>query len=93
LTDRVYTVGNRQSYDQGLKEHGRKFTKTGRYPGYPGGFAVNTQRDGKRLIVEQGKTGEWAVYELEASWKEDTVPSKSGWWHALIRDAVILRKV
>ena len=90
----VFTVGNEKNYDRGIAEHGITFVKTGRSPGYPGGFAVHTPQDAERLIDEQGKRGEWAVYALAAFWHKDTAPSPDGgWWRALINDAQILRKI
>lgn len=97
----VYTVGNEKNYDYGIKKYGDEFKKLGKTPGcditgglpYAGGFACQTPEDARRLLEEQGRVGEWAVYELAADWEKDTVPSKNGWWHALIRDAVIVKKV
>lgn len=89
----VYTVGNTHIYDDGIANLGRDFCKLGPREGYPGGFAVNSVDDGLRLIIEMGKETEWSVYELDADWEQDTLPSKNGWWHALQRDAVILKKV
>lgn len=89
----IYTVGNEQNYDLGLSKLGREFKKLGSLPGwYPGGFVVRTIEDGIRLVREQG-TSDWAVYEVDADWINDTKPSARGWWHALQRDAVIVRKV
>lgn len=89
----VFTVGNEKNYDRGIAEHGITFVKTGRTPNYPGGFAVRTPQDGWKLIAELGKLGEWAVYALAAFWHKDTAPSANGWWHALLNDAQILRKI
>jgi hypothetical protein len=89
----VFTVGNEERYDKGLKKYGKLMEKTGRRPDYAGGFAVQTADDASRLIEEMGKTGEWAVYELDADWDKDTTPSDNGWWHALLRDSTILRKI
>jgi hypothetical protein len=89
----VFTVGNQQSYDRGIIEHGREFKKLGRRNTYPGGFAVRTPAEAERLIDESGKRGEWAVYELQAEWDRDTVTSDTGWWHALINDSTVIRRV
>ncbi len=89
----VYTVGNEQNYDLNIALYGAGFKKVGHRPNYPGGFACKTPEDAARLIAERGYRGAWAVYELAADWEADTAPSENGWWHALINDARILRKV
>jgi hypothetical protein len=93
MSGNVFTVGNEESYDAGIKQLGLTFQKTGRRDNYPGGFACQTLDDANRMINACNKRGEWAVYELAADWDRDTVPSKNGWWHALIHDSVIVRKV
>ena len=93
MSDHVFTVGHARNYDKNLAKHGKDFKKLGRGGDYPGGFACRTIEDAERLIDEQGGRGKWAVYELEADWDKDTVPSCAGWWHSLINDARILRKV
>lgn len=90
---KAYTVGHERNYDRGIVDHGRGFMKAGRQDGYLGGFVLRTVREAYRLIGEFGKRGEWAVYELDADWGRDTVPSKDGWWHDLVNDSVITRKV
>lgn len=92
-TAKVFTVGNAATYDAGMNEHGSGFRKVGRRPNYPGGFACRTIDDAARLIEEFGKGREWAIYELYADWDRDTVQSEDGWWHALINDATVIRKV
>ena len=89
----IFTVGNEVNYDRGILVQGSKFLKVGRRDGYPGGFACKFASDAARLIAEFGKCGEWAVYEILASWDTDTAPSANGWWHALIHDSVVIRKV
>lgn len=89
----VFTVGTAEAYDEGIRTRGDEFKKLGRRENYPGGFACNSIDDAKRLIDTFGKRGVWAVYELNAEWDRDTVKSKHGWWHALINDSIILRKV
>lgn len=89
----VFTVGNEEHYDRGIREHGRKFMKSGRSAGYSGGFACRTAADAERLIDDRGKRGEWAVYKLDADWDRDTVPSENGWWHALVNSARVVGKV
>lgn len=89
----VFTVGHEANYDRGIVEYGKKFQKLGRRKDYPGGFAVRTPEDAERLIDEQGKRGEWAVYALAADWEKDTVPSENGWWHALVKSSRVVRKI
>ena len=90
----IYTVGYEVGYDEQLAgPNARKFNKVGRNGSYPGGFAVRTPLEAARLIQEWDKKGEWATYEVDADWEADTKPSLQGWWHALQRDARILRKV
>ncbi len=55
--------------------------------------AVRSIDDGKRLIAEMGVGRQWAIYLLDAEWTVDTRPSQNGWWHALVRDVVVLREV
>lgn len=89
MPHRVFTVGQKDTYDRGIKELGERFRKIGRKEDYPGGFAVSSIADARRLIREFEKEGIWGVYELDAEWGVDTTPSENGWWHALLRDAVI----
>lgn len=89
----VFTVGSEQAYDNNLKYLGAKFRKLGRSLDYPGGYALRSVADARRLIKEQGPGCDWAVYELDADWDVDTVPSKNGWWRALIWSRQIIRKV
>jgi len=89
----VYTVGDEDTYDSRLKACPSNFKKLGKTDNYPGGFALKTIEDAVRLIKEFNKVREWAVYELDADWDEDTVKSERGWWSGLQRDAYILRKV
>jgi len=91
----VLTVGNRTYYDFGIFKYGDLFRKSGAnaLSGYPGGFAVHTLEDGLRLIDERSKSDDWAVYRLDATWGEDTTPSKNGWWHALKVDSIVVERV
>jgi len=89
----VFTAGHEANYDWGIVEYGKKFQKLGRRKDYPGGFAVRTPEDAERLIEEQGKRGEWAVYALAADWEKDTTPSENGWWHALVKSSRVVRKI
>ena len=89
----VYTVGHEETYDIRLAIHGDGFVKKGASDNYVGGFACQTVPAARLLIREFGKEGEWAVYELEADWNKDAVPSNNGWWYALRNDSVVIRKV
>jgi hypothetical protein len=91
----IYTVGNKRVYDEKI-EHARKsggsFAKLGADGDYPGGFAVRTIEDARRLIRERGKGRGWAIYEVDADWDRDTRPSQHGWWHGLIFTSRIIGK-
>jgi hypothetical protein len=89
----VFTVGHAPTYDRGIRELGSKFKKLGRTKDYAGGFAVKSPDDAKRLINEFNKHNEWAIYEIEADWDTDTIPSTNGWWHALLKSSIVLRKI
>lgn len=90
---RVLTVGYEPMYDRGIQELGDKFQKLGRTKDYAGGFAVSSFADAQRLIAAFDQRGQWAVYELDADWDRDTVKSDNGWWHALLKDSIVMRKV
>ncbi len=90
---KVFTVGYAPTYDRSISELGDNFQKLGRTEDYAGGFAVSSFSDAERLIDEFDQRGMWAVYELAADWERDTVPSDNGWWHALVKDSVVIRKV
>ncbi len=89
----VFTVGHEGNYDRGIIEYGSAFLKSGRSEHYPGGFAVRSPEEAERLIDDHGMRGEWAVYGLAADWEKDTAPSESGWWHSLVNDSPIVRKI
>jgi len=87
----IYTVGNRSNYDKMLAK-GKPFLKLGKDGLYPGGFAFKTVLDAAMAIEQFGKD-EWAVYEVDADWEKDTVPSETGWWHALVNNSIVIRRV
>jgi hypothetical protein len=89
----VYTVGTEKDYDHGIATMGREFMKTGATKTYVGGFACQSPEDANRLIDDFNMRGRWAVYELEAEWGVHTRQSDNGWYHRLLVDSVILRKV
>lgn len=88
-----FTVGHAANYDKGLDQFGVAFKKMGRTKDYTGGFALQTAADAFRLIEQLGEGRGWGVYEMEARWGKDTAPSINGWWHALLKDATIIRRV
>lgn len=99
MAGKVFTIGHERNYDRGLREQGETFYKLGRRgyaghwgPSYPGGYAFSSVADAARRIVEAGRVGEWAVYELAADWEADTEPSEDGWWNSLVNDARIVRR-
>lgn len=92
----IYTIGFSKNYDKGLRKYGRKFLKMGenKKSNYPGGFAFKTPVDAWCYLAEVGKKG-YSVYKIKANWEMDTAPSvaQGGWWHRLLVDRPILRKV
>lgn len=89
--NKVFTVGNMEVFDKGIANG--TFKKKGCHDGYPGGFATNSADVAFKFIADLNKTNIWGVYELDAKWGVDTVPCEYAWWHWLINDAVVLRKV
>lgn len=87
----IFTVGHEGRYDR-LMSRG-VFMKQGRLRNYPGGLVFRTAADARRYMLELGQHDGWAVYEVDADWEHDTKMSEHGWWHALIRDSVVTRKV
>ena len=81
-------------YDAGIKRFGSEFKKSGRSATYAGGFACRTVADAKRLIAsETGRGRGWAVYAVDADWDTDTIQDTGEWWHRLLKDAVVIKKV
>lgn len=92
----IYTVGTEMGYDDDLQVFGAAFQKKGRTADYAGGFALRAVMDAVLLIYSfdgGANLGKYAVYEVDADWETDTTVSDHGWWHALLRDAQITRKV
>lgn len=85
----IYTIGHKDSYLAAIAEHG-VIEKSGRSETYPGGYAFRTAEDAQRRIDEAHVCEGLAVFGLEADWETDTVQSAEGWWHDLLRDAVIV---
>lgn len=99
----IYTVGNEQDYDAALAAsvvdgHATPITKRGPWlqpdgSQYLGGCVFESVHAAQAFIDRIGKTGEWAVYELDAAWPDDV-------WHGhlsenfmrLKRDAVLVGK-
>lgn len=92
----IYTIGHRPSYDEGLGiagQTGPTLMKRGPQRDYPGGYAFQTAADAQRRIGEAYPDRDFAIYAVDADWDVDVKPSANGWWGALQRDAVVLRKV
>jgi diguanylate cyclase (GGDEF)-like protein len=97
---KIFTIGHEVEYDAALvRANGTPITKRGPYlqadgTQYYGGYAFETVAAAYAYIAKLGKTGEWAAYEVDATWTEDI-------WHPhavedfrrLNRDAVLLRKM
>ena len=103
----IYTIGYAKNYDKLLREaaaKGTKVRKLGESKNYPGGYAFKTAVDGWRRIEEMGYKG-YAVYAVDADWKEHTAPSIlregtqyvgkpiEGWWNRLLVSRPILYRV
>lgn len=90
----IFTIGHQESYLEALKAKpvipGKRLLKIGRRKDYPGGYAFKTREDAQRRIDEEYAGKGFAIFGLEADWQTDTVPSETGWWHALINDAAII---
>lgn len=100
----IFTVGNEQDYDAALQSSvadggATPITKRGPWmqpdgSPYLGGCVFATVDAAQAFIDKIGKGGEWAVYELDATWPDDV-------WHGhpsddfmrLKRDAVLIGKV
>ena len=96
----IYTIGHEGHYDDALaRSQATPITKRGPYlqadgTQYYGGYAFETVAAAQAYIEKLGKGGEWAVYEMDATWPADI-------WHPhevedfmrLNRDAVLLRKM
>lgn len=83
----IFTVGHRDSYERYLREQSQHCYKRGPRGDQPGGSVWQTFEDASRYA----KDG-FAVYQVDADWEADTVPSVSGGdWRDLVRDARILR--
>jgi len=89
----VFTVGHEETYDHQLSKFGASFQKMGSRGDYPGGFAVQSVESARRFLEVHGEGKEWAIYELDAKWGVDTEQSQNGWWHRLLHDRTVLRKV
>jgi len=99
----AYTVGTEQEYDdamvRGVNGDGKlPIVKRGKYvqpdgTAYNGGYAFETPGLAFAFIVRNGKTGSWAVYEMNARWPDDVWkphPEEDFW--TLARDAILVRK-
>jgi hypothetical protein len=100
----IYTIGHAGDYDAALSRgHAgdgitpiKKIGPHKREDGvhYYGGYAFETVADARAYIAKLGKTGEWAIYEMDASWPADVYhghPSDD--FMRLNRDALIVGKV
>lgn len=87
----IYTVGHEEGYDNALQKSATVY-KQGRKPNYCGGVVWLTEKSARKAIERNGWEG-YAVYALEADWKEDTYdPSKATAFRYLENDAEIICK-
>lgn len=96
MSSHCYTIGHTVNYRKAIEETGQieKCGRDGCCNGDKGGYAFRTVEDAKQRIQEQGKQGEWSVWEMETEFDSNTYPNPDGgWWHHLINDAPITREI
>ncbi len=76
----IFTIGHKESYDQGLKDLGLSFRKLGRclYEGSPyvGGIVFATAEEAESFRLP--KYPDYAVYGLDADWDTMTYVIEDG---------------
>lgn len=86
----IYTLGHKATYLSAIADRG-KIVKSGKFGDYPGGYALKTIEDAKRLLVENHAEDYYCIFGLLADWETDTEPDPNGaWWHVLINAAEIV---
>jgi len=93
----IYTIGHAERYNKWLeqcKEEERPLEKRGRNDEYAGGSVWPTAEEAwKHIKNESPRLDEYSVYEVDANFEKDTVPSKNGNWNDLLVTSVITREV
>ena len=91
----IYTLGNKKSYDQGIKALGITFKKLGKndtvhLPGYLGGSVWRTFEEVEQYLKDnQPRLLNYAVYEVHANWSIDTYPFEDEPFRRLLNSARI----
>jgi hypothetical protein len=81
----IYCIG--RNYEQDMDKNPKPM-KLGRQKDYCGGSVWKTAAQARlHARVSEG----FFVYGVKARWEKDTVPSKDGPWHDLLRDAELVR--
>lgn len=92
----IFTVGNRESYEQGLRELGPEFKKLGKrdhYQGKPymGGSVWKTKAEADQYLIDNSpRLDGYHVYGVVADWETDTEQVLSEPFRRLLRDAPIV---
>jgi len=88
----IFTVGNEKVYDELLFKYGSLSQKAGRSKEYEGGCVFKKFEDAREFLIEINKLGEWAIYVVDANWR-DTEKSQDGWYNILLEDSKIVCKI
>jgi hypothetical protein len=89
----VYTLGNKESYRRGLKEHGEDFKKLGRTEDYSGGSVWQTSKEVFDYIKENSpRLDAYGVFEIDANWEQDTEECGES-FHDLLKTSRITREI
>ena len=85
----IYTVGNRESYSEGFRKHGRllKQGKDQRDEPYDGGGVWETESDARSFLRAQNLSETFEVYGVIADWDLDTKQYRDEPFRRLIRNA------
>ena len=81
----IYTIGRTVAYKKNFRDL-PIVEKLGRTPDYAGGSVWKTPEEAQRYCPS-----DYSVYGVEADWEKDTVPSKEGRWHDLLKTSKIVK--
>lgn len=89
----IYTLGYKEHYRKGLKEHGKEFKKLGRTKDYSGGSVWQTSKEVFDYIKENSpRLDNYGVFEIDANWDQDTEECGEE-WHDLLKTSRIIREM
>ena len=87
----IFTLGRKLVYETALADKNNPNPmKAGKSEDYEGGEVWKTVVQAQRYAAHKKLNG-FAVYGVLADWDKDTVPSKEGSYHCLIKDAEFVR--